>query len=533
MSIKRITAAFSAAAMLAAAIPAQTIAAEDYSDMNFASWRSAYYFVLRDCMKSKDYNFDKNDADSSRYELFDIDEDNTPELFVSSGTSRAGKCTVYSYYGGKLSEPVELGTYGVAYANSGAHYLVHNDTYIGVKTLDYYKLENGEFTKEISFLDNELNKGKEGIELTYRVNGTEVSETEYSKERKKYDKYELSPHGRTDCPEEMIVVKDDVCYNFMFDEYMAINHTVQSKKPYDLVIADEINGIPVRSVSSGFKNDDMLRSVTFGKNVRYIDEKAFENDKNLTTVKFLGNPEVVAPNTFKGCTSLEEFTGIEGNGYYRIEDGVLYYSIFPKLAIYPAGKKDKDFTVPYKITRIASYAFVSNPYIQNIVCGENVILIGEGAFSECPALESVTIYNGEAEIVNKYTDLTVSNSYDEKAGKTAYTGVIRGYEKSTAETWCKHRNASFEPLGGTYIRLAGDVNDNMKIDAVDASLILMEYAAASSEKGGTFTVAQRRAADVDKNDSVNAVDASKVLAYYAHVSIGGNDTLEEFLGLAK
>ena len=75
----------------------------------------------------------------------------------------------------------------------------------------------------------------------------------------------------------------------------------------------------------------------------------------------------------------------------------------------------------------------------------------------------------------------------------------------------------------------GDVNNNGYADAVDASLILSEYANNATHKGGTFTEEQRKAADVNHDNYVDAVDASNILAYYAYKSTNGTLDIETFI----
>ena len=65
----------------------------------------------------------------------------------------------------------------------------------------------------------------------------------------------------------------------------------------------------------------------------------------------------------------------------------------------------------------------------------------------------------------------------------------------------------------------GDLNGDGEVNAVDASLVLREYAQLSGEtQSGSFTDAQKKAADIDENGFVDAVDASSILSYYAYVS---------------
>lgn len=78
-------------------------------------------------------------------------------------------------------------------------------------------------------------------------------------------------------------------------------------------------------------------------------------------------------------------------------------------------------------------------------------------------------------------------------------------------------------------RELGNINGDDRIDAIDASLILMEYARTSGSRLASFTPVQISGADVNRDGSVNAVDASKVLGYYAATSSGRDITLAAYL----
>ncbi|HOH88148.1 transglutaminase domain-containing protein [Ruminococcus sp.] len=75
----------------------------------------------------------------------------------------------------------------------------------------------------------------------------------------------------------------------------------------------------------------------------------------------------------------------------------------------------------------------------------------------------------------------------------------------------------------------GDISGNGSIDAVDASMILMEYARLSAGRISSFTTSQYIYADVDHNGKSDAVDASKVLAYYAAKSSGNEQSLNDYI----
>jgi hypothetical protein len=74
----------------------------------------------------------------------------------------------------------------------------------------------------------------------------------------------------------------------------------------------------------------------------------------------------------------------------------------------------------------------------------------------------------------------------------------------------------------------GDADNNGAVNAVDASIILSNYArySTSTDKPSEYELITQ---DVNDDGLVNAVDASIVLSYYAYTSIGGTFTLPEYL----
>ena len=98
-------------------------------------------------------------------------------------------------------------------------------------------------------------------------------------------------------------------------------------------------------------------------------------------------------------------------------------------------------------------------------------------------------------------------------------------------------STAFTPLtvtvtGGSEITFKlGDVNDDGLVDAVDASMVLAEYARLSTNQSGTFTEKQKLAANVNADSTIDAVDASNILAYYAYASTatGSVKSMEDFM----
>ena len=78
-------------------------------------------------------------------------------------------------------------------------------------------------------------------------------------------------------------------------------------------------------------------------------------------------------------------------------------------------------------------------------------------------------------------------------------------------------------------QVTGDVNSDGTIDAIDASLILTEYAKSATGNKLNFSAVQKISADVNKDGEIDAIDASLVLGYYAYKATGGTMSMDEFL----
>lgn len=79
----------------------------------------------------------------------------------------------------------------------------------------------------------------------------------------------------------------------------------------------------------------------------------------------------------------------------------------------------------------------------------------------------------------------------------------------------------------------GDPNGDSKIDAKDASFVLVEYSLLSTGGKSSLTEKARTAADVNKDSKVDSKDASVLLQYYSYTSTGGTDTIEKYLGYSE
>lgn len=70
----------------------------------------------------------------------------------------------------------------------------------------------------------------------------------------------------------------------------------------------------------------------------------------------------------------------------------------------------------------------------------------------------------------------------------------------------------------------GDINGDGLIDAADATLILAEYSALSTNGVSMFSDSQKVSADINKDGFTDACDSSLILAFYSYLSTGGTET---------
>ena len=108
--------------------------------------------------------------------------------------------------------------------------------------------------------------------------------------------------------------------------------------------------------------------------------------------------------------------------------------------------------------------------------------------------------------------------------------MIKGVAPGTVDITFYTNESGYNTCQLTVYAL-GDINNDTKIDAVDASGVLAEYARLGASQPRQFNEVQVKAADVDKNGKTDAVDASNILAYYAYTATthGDKKSLSEYM----
>ncbi|WP_024860490.1 BspA family leucine-rich repeat surface protein [Ruminococcus flavefaciens] len=156
-------------------------------------------------------------------------------------------------------------------------------------------------------------------------------------------------------------------------------------------------------------------------------------------------------------------------------------------------------------------------------------------FSNCSSLETIYVDNNWPESVVKSVIFTENMFLDCKSLKggngTKYNEAYTGCQYANIDT--KHNpgyltayDPSLTPLDGS--GHLGDVNNDGRIDATDASDVLSKYAeyAVSRKTPSAYDLYKY---DVNGDGKIDAVDATYILSYYAYKQTGGTDSFVDYM----
>ena len=149
---------------------------------------------------------------------------------------------------------------------------------------------------------------------------------------------------------------------------------------------------------SAYKGDISIPSfILTGENdefvfrVMEIDQNAFYNCTEVTSVSLPFSVIRIVNDAFKGCSGLTKFSVNENNQSYKDIDGVLFSKDSRMLIKYPAKKETADYIISEDVSLICTDAFMDNTFLRKIGVGNFVTAISDHAFKNCTALEEVEL----------------------------------------------------------------------------------------------------------------------------------------------
>ena len=149
---------------------------------------------------------------------------------------------------------------------------------------------------------------------------------------------------------------------------------------------------------SAFYNCSSLTSIKIPEGVTSIGSGAFSNCSSLTSIEIPSSVTSIGGGAFSDCRSLTSINVEENNQNYCSEDGVLFNKDKTKLIKYPIKKLGTEYIIPSSVASIGDGAFSDCRSLTSITIQEGVKSIGSNAFYWCDSLTSINIPEGVTSI---------------------------------------------------------------------------------------------------------------------------------------
>ncbi len=274
---------------------------------NLPAWQSAYREELYNFINSDKYN-----ADEACFSIYDINNDDIPELFISKGTYHLARNKVYTF----TDCLIDLGEYG---SEGFCQFYPNKNTLCswymgqGENHGKYCRLNNdGSISELIYFYDN---SGREWDTTVYKINDVEMTKEEYNAAKEEYRDIDNCISLGRDLKLSKEVV-DGVfngasdwkeCYKkFLYGLMTAVENYFRFSI-YD-VTGD---GIPELFISNSCARADSCKIYTFKNNLFYIDSKGSYGDLRFSPKQ----------NLFEDECSVQ---GAHSIGYDKLDENYIF-----------------------------------------------------------------------------------------------------------------------------------------------------------------------------------------------------------------
>lgn len=166
----------------------------------------------------------------------------------------------------------------------------------------------------------------------------------------------------------------------------------------DVLIPEQMNGIPVTAIGTLCFQNNHLETVNIPAGITAIGDFAF---KDCTALVFVTIPDTIisiGKNPFLG--SCPEFLVSVTNPTVAVIDGVLFDKTEKRLISYPCQAQREQYDIPQGILEIGDSAFLGARYLQRLTIPDSVTTVGRNPFCLCPAELAVSALHPTLAVVD-------------------------------------------------------------------------------------------------------------------------------------
>lgn len=153
---------------------------------------------------------------------------------------------------------------------------------------------------------------------------------------------------------------------------------------------------------TGTDNELIIPDILNNYNVVGIDEGAFDNCPNLTSVSIRKNIKSIDSGAFRNCRNLSKINVSDGNPYFSSLNGVLFNKDFTSIVCYPQNKTESEYSLPDSVVSISEYAFCNCLNLSYVNIPKGIKAIGDYIFYGCTNLSNLNMPD-DCESIGNYS----------------------------------------------------------------------------------------------------------------------------------